>query len=33
VFYERAKRALVETYRRRSRLDLVGERFDVTTGR
>lgn len=32
VFYQRAKRALVETYRRRSALNLVGERFDVTSG-
>ena len=32
VFYQRAKRALVETYRRRSALDLVGERFDVVSG-
>jgi len=31
-FHDKAKRALVETYRRRSKLDLVGERFDVTTG-
>ena len=33
VYYQKAKRALVGTYKRRSRLDLVGERFDVTTGR
>lgn len=33
VFYDKAKRALVETYKRRSSLDLVGERFDVVTGR
>lgn len=32
VFYAKAKRALVETYKRRSKLGLVGERFDVTTG-
>ena len=32
VFYEKAKRALVETYKRRSKIGLVGERFDVTTG-
>ncbi|WP_133500953.1 glycoside hydrolase family 47 protein [Cognatilysobacter terrigena] len=32
VFYDTAKRALVETYKRRSKLDLVGERIDVTTG-
>lgn len=33
VFYEKSKRALVETYKRRSKLDLVGERFDVGTGK
>ena len=33
VFYEKAKRALVETYKRRSKIGLVGERFDVTTGK
>jgi hypothetical protein len=33
VFYDKAKRALVETYKRRSKLDLVGERFDVSTGK
>jgi mannosidase alpha-like ER degradation enhancer 2 len=32
VFYEKAKRALVETYRRRSRLGLVGSRVNVETG-
>jgi mannosidase alpha-like ER degradation enhancer 2 len=32
VFYQRAKRALIEVYRRRSALDLVGERFDVVSG-
>lgn len=32
VFYERAKRALVETYRRRSPLGLVGTRINVETG-
>ncbi|MET0583116.1 MAG: glycoside hydrolase family 47 protein [Pseudoxanthomonas sp.] len=32
VFYEKAKRALVETYQRRSKLDLVGERIDVGSG-
>ncbi len=32
IYYQKAKRALVETYKRRSKLDLVGERFDVTTG-
>jgi hypothetical protein len=33
VYAQKARRALVEIYKRRSRLDLVGERFDVTTGR
>jgi mannosidase alpha-like ER degradation enhancer 2 len=33
VYYEKAKRALVETYKRRSKIGLVGERFDVTTGK
>ncbi len=32
VFHEKAKRARVETYKRRSKIGLVGERFDVTTG-
>jgi hypothetical protein len=32
VFYEKAKRALVETFRRRSRLGLVGESINVETG-
>lgn len=32
VFYEKAKRALVETYRRRSPLGLVGTRINVETG-
>jgi hypothetical protein len=32
VYYEKAKRALVETYKRRSPIGLVGERFDVDTG-
>lgn len=32
VYYEKAKRALVETYQRRSPIGLVGERFDVTSG-
>jgi len=32
VYYQKAKRALVETFKRRSKLDLVGERFDVTSG-
>jgi hypothetical protein len=32
VYYQKAKRALVETYKRRSKIGLVGERFDVETG-
>ena len=32
VFYDRAKRALVETYGRRSALGLVGSRINVETG-
>jgi mannosidase alpha-like ER degradation enhancer 2 len=32
VFYEKAKRALVEVYRRRSPLGLVGSRINVETG-
>jgi ER degradation enhancer, mannosidase alpha-like 2 len=32
VFYEKAKRALVETYSRRSKIGLVGEWIDVETG-
>ncbi len=32
VYYQKAKRALVETYKRRSAIGLVGERFDVETG-
>ena len=32
VFYDKAKHALVELYRRRSRLGLVGEEIDVETG-
>ena len=32
VFYEKAKRAVVELYRRRSKLGLVGEEIDVETG-
>jgi mannosidase alpha-like ER degradation enhancer 2 len=32
VYYAKAKRALVETFKRRSKLDLVGERFDVQSG-
>jgi len=33
VFYDKAKRALVETWKRRSSLDLVGASIDVETGR
>lgn len=33
VYYAKAKRALVATYARRSRIGLVGERFDVENGR
>ncbi|HEY5803382.1 MAG TPA: glycoside hydrolase family 47 protein [Lysobacter sp.] len=33
VFYDKAKRALVATYERRSKIGLVGERFDVETGK
>jgi mannosidase alpha-like ER degradation enhancer 2 len=32
VFYDKAKRALVETYKRRSALGLVGSRVNVETG-
>ena len=32
VFYEKAKRALVETFKRRSSLGLVGESINVETG-
>jgi len=32
VFYDAAKRALVETYRRRSAIGLVGSRINVETG-
>ncbi|HWW76438.1 MAG TPA: glycoside hydrolase family 47 protein, partial [Pyrinomonadaceae bacterium] len=32
VFYEKAKRALVETYKRRSPIGLVGSRVNVETG-
>lgn len=32
VYYAKAKRALVETYKRHSKIGLVGERFDVVTG-
>ena len=33
IYYERAKRALVETYRRRSEIGLVGENINVETGK
>jgi mannosidase alpha-like ER degradation enhancer 2 len=33
VFYDKAKRALVETYKRRSPIGLVGEEIDVETGK
>jgi hypothetical protein len=33
VFYKKAKRALVETYKRRSPIGLVGEGIDVETGK
>lgn len=33
VFYDKAKRALVATYERRSKIGLVGERFDVESGK
>ena len=33
VYYEKAKRALVETYKRRSAIGLVGQSFDVNTGK
>ena len=32
VFFDKAKRALVELYRRRSKIGLVGEEIDVETG-
>jgi mannosidase alpha-like ER degradation enhancer 2 len=32
VYMEKAKRALVELYKRRSKIDLVGEEIDVETG-
>lgn len=32
IYYEKAKRALVETYNRRSKIGLVGTRIDVHTG-
>ena len=33
VYYEKAKRALVETYKRRSPIGLVGENINVETGK
>src|SRR6185436_18478155 len=33
VFYDKAKRALVETYKRRSTIGLVGEKINVETGK
>ena len=33
IFYEKAKRALVETYKRRSPIGLIGTRFSVETGK
>src|SRR5207237_3892623 len=33
VYYEKAKRALVETYNRRSPIGLVGENINVETGK
>src|SRR6185295_11154029 len=33
IFYEKAKRALVETYKRRSAIGLVGEWINVETGK
>ena len=33
IYYQKAKRALVATFERRSPIGLVGERFDVDTGR
>jgi mannosidase alpha-like ER degradation enhancer 2 len=33
VYYEKAKRALVETYKRRSPIGLVGEKINVETGK
>jgi ER degradation enhancer, mannosidase alpha-like 2 len=32
VYYEKAKRALVEVFKRRSKIGLVGQRIDVETG-
>jgi mannosidase alpha-like ER degradation enhancer 2 len=33
IYYDKAKRALVETYKRRSKIDLVGATFDVASGK
>ncbi len=33
IYYDKAKRALVETYQRRSKLELVGSEIDVDTGK
>ena len=33
IFFDKAKRALVETYKRRSPLGLIGTRFNVETGK
>jgi ER degradation enhancer, mannosidase alpha-like 2 len=33
IFYDKAKRALVETYKRRSAIGLVGEKVNVETGK
>jgi len=33
IFYDKAKRALVETYKRRSAIGLVGEKINVDTGK
>ncbi|HEX3578112.1 MAG TPA: glycoside hydrolase family 47 protein [Thermoanaerobaculia bacterium] len=32
VYFEKAKRAIIELYKRRSKIDLVGEEIDVETG-
>src|SRR5258708_26244847 len=32
VYFDKAKRAIVELYKRRSKIDLVGEEIDVETG-
>src|SRR4026207_2406658 len=33
IYYEKAKRALVETYKRRSKIGLVGTNIDIETGK